>query len=155
MLQVFFYVCFLDRSARQVKEVQWTSEQIEHYFRNPQFFDTALIPVYRAALDRDQIELVRENEEKMIRLIEIEQRLKGRVILLPAVVLYGTSSVYVQAYIEQVSKSLGDIANKIFIPFDDVVFEQLQNSVHGSSNIVLSVDNLLWYEEIMNRWRSN
>lgn len=134
--------------------MQWVSEQIEQYISSPQFFDTAIIPCYRIALTEDALEVVKHNEEQYNRVLQVEERLKGRIVLFPAIVLWGNQSNQFETVMEAVTSELQRFPHVFYLPFDKNVVEQIQAVVKNFRGKLLSTDQQVdWYTEILTNWR--
>lgn len=135
--------------------MQWASVQVEQYLANPEYLDTAIIPIYRIDFEEDALEVVKANENIMSRLLSLEDRLKGRVILFPAVVIYGMDQNYLTHAISSISSSLVKFPYVYYIPFDDILYGNMQSLTFEKGNFLLSAENNDWYNEILGNWNKS
>lgn len=133
--------------------MHWTSEQIERYLESPEYFDSAVIPCYRIGLTEETKGELEANEEQMARMLELEERLKGRIVLFPALVVFGSNDIHINAMIESTIEAMHKFKYIIFIPFDDVIAAQMQPSFINNRGHMLSATHRVdWFLEIVAIW---
>lgn len=133
--------------------MQWVSKQIEQFQSNPEFFDTAIIPCYRVSTEDGCLDLMNQNEKLMDLVIQLEDRLKGRIVLFPAVVLFGTSDPQLKAMVDETSIEMKKFKYLFYIPFDELIHKQLNEFVICENGHVLTISNKVdWYQEIVSLW---
>ncbi len=131
--------------------MQWVSAQVEQFYRNPEYLDTAVIPCYRIDLHNRDLEHVKANEQIMMRLMELEDRLKGRLILFPACVFYDTIEHQIKNTIEVASNSLQQFNFVYYVPFDQQIFNIMKLVTYTNKEKLLSLTED-WYQQVLLDW---
>lgn len=133
--------------------MQWSSGEVVRYVESPEYFDTAVIPCYRISLHDNVLSEQSANEEYMAHVLELESRLKGRIVLFPALVVYGTNDIHIKPMIESIVEALNTFKYIIFIPFDETLANQLKQALHNNNGKVLAINkNVNWFSEIVAIW---
>ncbi len=133
--------------------MQWLSDRIEQYISNPEFFDTAVIPCYRISLALEGKAAVKAIEVQMARVLELEDRLKGRIVLFPAIVVFGTDDAPFKNIIDATSIAMTRFKYVIYAPFDESLAALLQEQLKNNNGMMLSAnDRVDWFTEIVDIW---
>lgn len=131
--------------------MQWVSAQVQQFYESPQYLDTAVIPCYRIDLFNRDLEHVKANEQVMMRLMDLEDRLKGRLILFPACVFYDTVEQHINSTIEVTSNALQQFNYVIYVPFDQALHDIMQTITY-KENEQLFTEEMDWYQAVLASW---
>lgn len=134
--------------------MRWTADDLRKYQDGMEYFDTALIPCYSIELGEMRAERLKEIEDWMDRVMLLEEKLKGRVILFPPLVYFGDYKGVLEQEIRLIKQALAQFKHLFFVACQMDVEEEINRVLEMERGAFLLRRNEMedWTTKVIQAW---